>query len=56
MNKLVDVALVLQIILAEFPYRVEDDALRDAKGLDGVLQEAVIPVAQHAVGARRLSM
>ena len=34
---------VSQIILAEILYRVANDALRDAKGLE-VLEETVIPV------------
>ena len=36
--------IVPQIILAEFPYRVADDAVRDAKGLEEVLAETVIRV------------
>ena len=40
-----DVALDLQIILAELPNRAVDDAFRDAKGLEEVLEEVVIPVA-----------
>ena len=31
-------------ILAERTYRAVDDALRDAEGLEQVLEEAVIPV------------
>ena len=46
-NMRADVALGLQIILAELPYRAVDDALRDAEGLEEVLEEAAIPVACH---------
>ena len=45
-NKLADVALGLQSILAELLYRAVDEALRDAEGHEEVLEEAVIPVAQ----------
>ena len=44
--KLADVARSLQTILIELLYRAVDDALRDAEGLEEVLEEAVIPVAR----------
>ena len=45
-NKLAEIALSLQTILAELFYRAVDEALHDAEGHEEVLEEAVIPVAQ----------